>query len=215
MPYGHLTEEMFRVLGEHVAGRVVYDLGAGDLGRTCDLVDLGAAKVIAVDKHTWRCERRPSPSKVEFRWETFEGLLNDLDHEGTQSFEVAFLAWPINEALPGLLQILRRAEVVCYLGMNDGCTACGWPDLYAYLATRQVLAEVNSRRNDLLIYGAHLERRRHLRPEESRGLSVQAYLLPEALAPLAEALGFVTQEDRTDQRTPGGLEARSSKLGAP
>lgn len=181
--YGLLTREMRLVLSEHVKDRIVHDLGSGDLTRACELSDLGASSVVAVDRR-FPYTRRDLPRNVFFYQMNFEELLSEIDHP----IDVAFVAWPFNAHLPGLLELLTRAKTVIYLGINDKWTACGWSGLFTYLSTREVLAEVNHPRNDLLVYGSALEHKRRLRPEESRGLSAE--IVPWSLQNLAEALGL-------------------------
>lgn len=181
--YGLLTREMRLVLSEHVKNRIVHDLGAGDMTRSCELSDLGASSVVAVDKRLPH-PRRDLPGNVFFYKMSFKELLSEIDHP----IDVAFVAWPFNAHLPGLLELLTRAKTVIYLGINDEGTACGWSGLFTYLSTREVLAEVNHPRNDLLIYGSALECKRRLRPEESRGLSAE--IMPWSLQALAEAIGL-------------------------
>lgn len=167
MPFGLLTSEMRTVLAEHVRGRTVHDLGAGDLVRACELSELGAESVLAFDKMDRRSVRELPGNVLSFRM-SFEQILTETD---LRPIDIAFVAWPANWRLPGLLELLERSRTICYLGINDEFTACGWPDLFSYLSTREVLSEVNHPRNDLLVYGKVLEHRRQLRPEERRGLS--------------------------------------------
>jgi len=149
--YGIWTEAMDDATGPVVRGREVWDLGAGFLGHSHHLLALGARCVVAVDK-----DAQHYPSAYEDRPITFlHGYFSEL--QVPDAIEVAFLAWPDNHHLPGLIEILRAAERVVYVGTNTEGSACGWPGLWDYLHFREPLAYVPHRRNSLIVYGRHLE----------------------------------------------------------
>ena len=50
MPFGQLNKAQLKALVPLVRGKVIHDLGAGDLGLALELLNLGASKVIAIDK---------------------------------------------------------------------------------------------------------------------------------------------------------------------
>lgn len=56
---GYLTPEMAEVIGRHVSGKHVHDLGAGDLRLSMTLVSVGAERVTAVDRHPHTLEASP------------------------------------------------------------------------------------------------------------------------------------------------------------
>ena len=145
MPCGLLTPPMQALLAPLVARRVVWDLGAGDLTHARLLLDLGAAGVIAVEKE-WHKMPRPNDPRLRPLRMYFSSV-------ELRPIEVAFLSWPTNHNLPGLLEILGMAEIVVYLGCNIGGSACGFADLYRELATREPLACEEHRRNTLIAYG--------------------------------------------------------------
>lgn len=169
--YGLWTDEMSDSVRSHVAEKIVWDLGAGFLAHSVRMLELGARGVVAVDRHP--CPLSDVPSGVAYIQSTFSRL-------PLQDIEVALLAWPVNRALLGLPEILRRSRVVIYLGCNVDGTACGWPDLMRYLCTREVLAHVEHRRNTLAVYGDVLPDARPLLGEELAGISDEVLTFDEA-----------------------------------
>lgn len=148
--YGHWASEMEEVVRPLVDGKVVWDLGAGSLGHSHRLLELGAEHVMAVDKEhmddAWWKGRPITP---------VQSLLADLPIPKT--IEVAFVAWPSNRVLPGLLDLLEVSDRVIYLGSNCNGDFCGWPGLWDYLHFREIEAHVPHYRNSLIVYGQHLK----------------------------------------------------------
>ena len=178
--FGVMTQEMTHALVPHVRGRVVWDLGAGFLTHTRDLVSrYGAASVVAVDK-----EEMPEPTspKVSLVRSYFHDLV--LPEGG---IEVAFLAFPQNTPLYGLVDILEQSQKVVYFGSNTDGTSCGDKDLFQHLRTREVLSHVPNLRGSLVVYGdEHPGWRRGLVPEE------WAALHPEKMWSFEEACEAVS-----------------------
>lgn len=142
MPYGKLSCAQADILRRHLGGRVVHDLGAGNLGLTRRLLDLGALSVVAVDKE--RLPRLRDP-RIRCVSTTFEKCLDTPD--------VAFVSWPSNRPLPGLVPLLHRAQLVIYLGKNTDGSACGHWTLFSSLLHREVLAYLPERENTMIVYG--------------------------------------------------------------
>lgn len=142
------------VVAPFVRGVTVLDLGAGDGERTKVLRSLGADRVVAVDKLGLDESLTPS-SGMEY----IEGYFDSASVQKlARSFEgfVAHVAWPQNCQLPGLVDILRRASVVIYVGCCTGGTFCGNQELFDYLRMRGVLAYEPELRNTLTVYGGIL-----------------------------------------------------------
>lgn len=171
MPYGTLTTVMEHTLRSHVQGQVVWDLGAGDLAWSQRLVQLGAKKVVAVDKEPMQGR----PGKVEIR----KGYFHDIEPSAPDIIPVAFLSWPANYPQRGLLELLDRALKVIYLGKNTDGSACGWPVLFANFYFRNLLAHVPHKGNSLLVYDTY-----RLPNEGPRRLVAEEYapLQPEMLS---------------------------------
>jgi hypothetical protein len=176
--YGWLSELQKKVLANHVCGRTVWDMGAGDCILAQDLLDLGARRIRAVDKE-------PLVSELDERVEYTQAYFKDLPVEERG---VLFLSWPINRKDPALVDHVAAAQIVVYLGSNMDNNACGSPDLFDHLVCRELLAHVPERKNTLLIYGGPIPRRE---------------LVPEELAALDQSVvynfhkeygGFVAQE---------------------
>lgn len=160
---GTLSERQEEVVAGFVAGKIVHDLGAGDLQLAHRLLVLGATQVIAVDKE--RCTTvTPQITCVRA---TFDEWLSRRESPA----DVIFLSYPINHRLLALLQLVEEARLVVYLGKNTDGTVCGWPGLFAHFLRRDLLAYVPERRNSLAVYGGHLESYRHPKGEELAGLS--------------------------------------------
>lgn len=163
LAWGRLYQRLDRagpVLQEAVQGRRVWDLGAGTGAHADYLLDLGAASVVAVEKERahWPDETRAG---LEWRCTTFKELLLDL-LTTREPIDVAFVAYPINYPVLGLIPLLQRARTVIYYGSNDMGTSCGWPELFRILLDRPVEAHLTWERprEALTVYGLpSLERR--------------------------------------------------------
>jgi hypothetical protein len=166
MPYGLLTPSMKALLAPYVAGKVVWDLGAGDLTYAGLLADLGARKVIAVEKD------RDMPDSDHLRVMVLRAYFHEI--EVPEQIEVAFLGWPANYNMAGLLGLLAVSKIVVYLGSNVGGSACGPTTLFRPLGQREPLAHEAHRRNSLIIYG-EAPRTSPLLPEEYASLTGQFF----------------------------------------
>jgi len=162
MPFGHLTEVMAQTIRTYVEGKHVWDLGSGDFHYALELMLLGARSVLAIDKE-WR--ERP-PNGISFRQDYFFNIT-------PEPIDVAFVSWPANHTLTGLIGILERAQTVIYLGCNLDGSACGWRGLFEHLTSRELLAHIPHRRNTLLVCGRTLDVPREPTGEERGGLTTE------------------------------------------
>lgn len=175
MSFGTLTTAMQAKIREHVQGREVWDLGAGDLVYARRLIQLGARKVIAIEKE-WGLARAASSSpQIECRRSYFAEV--ELPEGG---IEVAWVSWPLTDrmAVRGLVPLVKAAPLVIYLGCNTGGSACGPSDLWRHLVRREVLAYEPMQRNTLIVYGQPCGDR-VLRGEEMAALSPKVVHLDE------------------------------------
>ena len=170
MSWGHLYYRQARVVAKHVRGRVVHDLGCGDLTLTKKLLALGAARVIGVDH---RVEGRPSDPRMHLVETRFENYMGDID--------VAFLSWPINWT-SGVSLLAARAKTVIYLGCNTGGFQCGTQDLFEGFLCRDLAAYVPHRKNTLIVCGGLRDTRRAPQGEEWAALSYEIVGYAEAEA---------------------------------
>lgn len=165
------------MLQPHVAGKIVHDLGAGFCQLSFDLIELGAAGVVAIDKEAmprFPDEPRLTQARVMFGQitgaeETAPWELAEVERakELSRSIEVAFVSWPRSTPAAGLIELLRRAPVVAYLGKNTDGSACGWPSLFSReLVWREILAHSPERPNTLIVYGRRLREQREPLAEE-------------------------------------------------
>lgn len=159
MAYGYLYPTQRETLKRFVGKRVVHDLGAGDLELAEDLVRLGA-QVIAVD------EELPSPKVAGIK------CVEKLFSEFHDPVETAFVSWPAKYNALGLVEILRNAETVIYLGNNFDGVCCGHADLWGHLRMRRVLALEPQPKNTLIVYGEVLLQPRPLLPEEQAAIDL-------------------------------------------
>jgi hypothetical protein len=164
-----------------VQGRKVWDLGAGSGQLAAWLCDQGAAAVEAVDRDYAppRCAPglvRPGLSFTAGRFDSWEPAF---------SADVAFLSWPVNWAVSGLVQCLRRVPTCIYVGLNQRVSACGGPDLWSALLCRELLLDIPGKWGNLLVYGKRCSPRLPAADEERAALenwNVDPRVLEEILA---------------------------------
>jgi hypothetical protein len=159
--YGFLEGAQAERVATLIAGRTVWALGSGsDMQEAHRLASLGAATVYAVDKA--HRERLLVPTFERARVDRaavydcrayFVEFETHVQVTGLPNPDVAFLKWPTAQRHPGLLQLLKRAGTVIYVGRNDGITACGGTLMWEHLRTRTLLEVVEGPRNDMLVYG--------------------------------------------------------------
>ena len=167
MPYGHLNHQMREALTPLVKGRVVYDLGAGDGDHGRTLSNLGAARVVCIDKEqvgfnaTGSLPPRPPVKNIE----VIRGYIAEVPIP--TDLDVVFLGWPQNYHIIGLVPWMQAAKTVIYLGHNFGGTACGFPAMFEHLIARRLVAHIPNERNTLLVVGEPLLSSRAPTPEEA------------------------------------------------
>ncbi|MCK9567560.1 hypothetical protein M0R72_01260 [Candidatus Pacearchaeota archaeon] len=170
MPYGTLNAAQEECLKKLVAGKVVYDLGAGDLVLAHKLLELGAAKVVAIEKELFFIDN--VAPEIEVRQQYFQHMDEDMD--------IAFVSWPANYD-NGLREILKRTKTIIYLGKNTDGSMCGTPALFEYLSTRKIEEHVPSRANTFICYTDTLDKPRHtawLLQEEEAAINANVHAEP-------------------------------------
>jgi|RhiMethySRZTD1v2_1073278.scaffolds.fasta_scaffold81067_7 hypothetical protein len=160
--WGTLNVEQTVALRSVILNQTVHDLGAASMGLSRQLVQLGAAQVVAVDLY-FDGNNRPLPPTIRKVRSDFSDYYEPID--------IAFASWPLNR-WSGIEQLIARAPVVIYLGSNSDGNACGSEKFWDIVTRRQVIAHVPHRENTLIIYGAERERRRYL-PEEYAAVDSQ------------------------------------------
>jgi hypothetical protein len=154
MPFGKLSLKQETAIKPNILASLVHDLGAGDLSLAADLLRLGAQQVIAIDKAPY--QRKP-PQGINTVTCYFENYPAPVD--------IAFVSWPRENFDMGLLNLVRRARIVIYLGCNTQGSTCGFTRMWQHLATREVISYVPENYNSLVIYGSTPQQRKYL-PEE-------------------------------------------------
>lgn len=167
--YGRLaSEEQTSVFAQEVRGRVVHDLGAGNLSLARYAIELGAAHVHAVDQRAdWTRSR--VPDRVEAHCTSFRKWHQKCRRDRVD-IDLALVSWPSVTMSDSLIDLLRDSRRVLYLGKNTDGTSCGTPELWGYLRHREVLAHVPHPANTLLLYGATCPLRDLVYGEERGGL---------------------------------------------
>jgi len=160
--FGQFTPEMHKAIGEAVDNQVVWDLGSGWLYHSQMLLDLGARRVVAIDKCLKTKSKDPRVTIVEKCFSDVESPHEEI---------VAFLSWPDNHPLPGLIPLLAVSKTVVYTGRNTDGNSCGWGDLFKHLLRRELLAHVPHPKNSLLVCGEILDEYRPPPPEEFAGIT--------------------------------------------
>lgn len=161
MSNGKLSARQRELVKPVVEGETIHDLGAGDLSLAHVLIWLGAARVVAIDK-------QPMPDGADLRIDRVTSYFNHY----REPIQTAFVSWPINWADEGLVECVRRASIVIYLGSNMDGSACGATALWEHLSGRIILAHEPERSNTLIVYGPDLVDR-ELVPEEFAALNTQ------------------------------------------
>lgn len=168
MALGSFTPQQAKIAARFVKDRVVHDLGSGELGGAMMLAELGAKRVVAVDKIykdggrdclTWDATTR-LPGALEIVGAYFEEY-DDTEPE----IDVAFVSWPLSQGVEGLARLASRAKTVMYLGTNFNGTRCGSPSFWRCVTTRNVLWHAFDEWNSLIVYGEDRVRRA-LMPDE-------------------------------------------------
>lgn len=173
--YGKLTPPMEALLAGVVRGKHVWDLGAGNGELTRRIVGWGASHVTAVEKDR---DLTPKAHMGSLTWLPlyFEQARLQVPPE-PGGIDVAFVSWPQNTPLYGLVELLGMARTVVYVGSNTDGNACGWPELFMYFKTRKVLHQVPDRRNSMTVYGAVFPQGAPKRAETHEELAVLSRLM--------------------------------------
>ena len=154
-----ISQEQESALRPYLEGKVVHDLGAGDLTLAQYLVNaMEVFHVFAID----RDENSTDNPKIECITSHFK------DYTIIDSISVAVMSWPVNWACSLELRA-AESDVVVYIGKNTDSSACGDPTLWNHLILRQVLLYMPTFKNDLIIYGPETGER-ELLPEEKAAL---------------------------------------------
>lgn len=172
MPWHLLSERVSSALKTYVNGKVVADIGAGDLSHSRTMSELGAKEVLAIDPGLSIYEQVPANVKL------LKGYAKDTSIP--EELDVVFLAWPVNREIPGIDSWIAKARTVIYFGCNDNYTVCGGKDLWSILPGRAILHhfEIEPTAHEssasFTVYGEPLEEPRELTPEEKRAITVWA-----------------------------------------
>lgn len=188
MSHGEFRDNQAETVKPFIEGKVIHDLGCGDLTLAHQLLRLGAEKVIAIDRYSpLTYSKRTKLTGIDLVTCYFH------DFKGTD-IDTVFVSWPINWYDYGLGQLIEKAKTIIYLGSNFDGSACGYSDMWDYLSTRRILAHVPNSKNTLIVYDREYESRKKI-PEERAALS------PLKIQHFKEAYGVSSGDDQTHQRT--------------
>lgn len=165
--FGMLSKKQQRRLLPFLQDRVVHDLGAGDLRLASLLMELGASRVVAIDKLEHRGAVARTTARIRFTQAHFNDYVNQNPDE---IVDVAFMSWPFNLYDQGLYSLAARARTIIYLGCNSSGTACGFPELFKHFLTRKLEAHIPERPNVLLVLSEPLPEPREPTLEELGGI---------------------------------------------
>lgn len=160
-----LTPGMVAALAPHIRGQIVWDLGAGDGQLSLALKQMGADTVYSVEPHPPHPAQDDLPPGVVLVKEYIRDL--PLPEEAP----VVFISWPLNRAVRGLVEWVRHARMVVYLGSNFDGVACGDRDLFLTMLRRDVVMYVPDRHNNLIVLGQRRDTSRAPLPEEEAAFS--------------------------------------------
>ena len=174
MAFVRFSLRIKRLIAPHIAGETVFDIGAGDFQHSEALATI-AQKVIAIEPNDHWGIDRAKLMHANKRLQIVSARIGEIVPPD-EPF-VLWLSWPVNYRLRGLIDWFEKAKKIVYLGVNDGITACGGPDLWSHLVTREILVESTVGRNrlsdcqcNLVVYGDRLNEGRILRAEEENAI---------------------------------------------
>ncbi len=161
--FGLLEPQQIERIKAIVVGKNVWALGSGpDTQEAWSLLEFGADRVYAVDKAQRSSMREPRFSKLYTggnNWRIcdcqsyFTEFVKYAKDENLDEPDVVFVKWPQTNHQAGLVQLIARATVVVYIGVNDGATACGPKDMWSHFRARSLLEVVQGKHNDMMVYG--------------------------------------------------------------
>ena len=155
--YWKLNAEQEKALSGWIRYSTVYDLGAGDMNLSRYMA-LFARHVHAIDKDL--AEPYKLPKNVTCYPTTFQKF------KAPKTIDCAVISWPPNYNCLELIELVKMASRVVYIGKNTDGTACGTPALFLHLTRRRLAVEVRSEHNCLHCYGAVESEEPQFRSEE-------------------------------------------------
>ena len=201
---GHLSDGQWDVVRQHVAGKVVNDLGAGNLGKALKLLELGARRVLALDPtFPMHAVRSQELKIVSGRFSSMWASLAKIPKEMILWPDVTFLSWPplCDRAEANYLSdLIGMSDVLIYAGKNTDGVACGHALLFRRMLRRRLITYLPEERTTLLVLGEMLP---HGAPDrratgEERAAQTHDMSYAEALDwDMAE--GFVPREAVPDE----------------
>lgn len=171
--YGTFPTAFCKAITPFIKGQRVIDLGCGDMGRTDVLRRLDPAVILAVDKELPQAQGL-GPQKGD-KVIPIQGYFKDLlPTVGVFAPTVAHVAWPPNDPLFGLMDILDLVPTVIYVGCNFDGSSCGSPALFKYFITRALTLYIPDPQNSLIVLGEKLPNHRAPTSEEDAALNMHS-----------------------------------------
>ena len=165
--YGTFPSNFCKAIAPFIKGQRLVDLGSGDMGRTDVLRLLDPAVILAVDKEPRGPAPELHPTIIPLQG-YFKDVLKTIE---VFAPTVAHIAWPINNPMPGLIEILELVPTVVYVGCNTDGSSCGDIPLFKYMLTRALTLYLPEQQNSLIVLGGKLKTPRSPTPEEDAALN--------------------------------------------
>lgn len=152
--WGTLTEPIQHKILPYIKEKVVYDFGAGNLTFPRAFLRMGAQRVVAIDKVPLVEHKHPVDAGITVYEEYFLEFLNrrrDLPEKDA----VAFLSWPANYKLEGLLDLMANFDTIIYIGKTTGACMCAWPGFFEAMLLRPIQTYLPDIQNNFIVWGKH------------------------------------------------------------
>ena len=155
MMWGQPTEEQGEALRPYISEREVWDICAGTGELSIWLKQLGAGRVVALDKTEMTKDRIDELHRHDV------GFIHSYLHEVPPfPAEVAFLSWPPTYAT-GIGEWCEEVPLLVYLGSNCNGIICGHDFFWDAMRYREVLTCIPDPRNTMIVYGPHQTKARN------------------------------------------------------
>lgn len=145
--YGQITPDMESIIKLYIKDRIVYDFGAGSCSLSIEMVRMGAKMVYAIDKNIGSLEDEKMV-KISMAFDEHLAIRPLVKDDS-----IAFISWPANYPMKGLLESLEVFKTIIYIGKNTDGSSCAWPVFFGLMMSRKLLEHIPDKQNTMLIWG--------------------------------------------------------------